>query len=84
MNTNINDELPPRSTATVWMLIEVWPLDDPRSNGSHARVDALFTHKPQAEAALRAAKDAYQTHWYLREMSTQPHGEGQPEFGERA
>lgn len=73
--------IPHNAKITVWMLLEQAAELDSRVT---RRVAALYTHKTQAEAALRGARSRLpSTLWYLRELDTQPHGEGQPEFGER-
>lgn len=53
MSANMNIYLPPKSTVTVWMLFEQAAELDSRVT---RRIEALYTHKVQAEAALRDAR----------------------------
>lgn len=74
--------IPHNTKITVWMLFEQDVNPDARVT---RRIEALFTHKAQAEAALRKARTAHpDSLFYMRELDTQPHSEGQPEFGDRA
>lgn len=63
--------IPPKTQITIWLLYE--------HRDRCAFLDSLYTHKVQAEAALRWMRNNHpDSLYYLREMDTQPHGEGQP------
>lgn len=57
--------------------IDIWTLYSYSSSGTF--IEGVFTHKVQAEAAMRAFKAECQGNatFQLIERRTQPHGEGQ-------
>lgn len=57
--------------------IDLWLVYSSCDTGTY--IEGAFTHKVQAEAHIRQCKDADRCNskYWLRELTTQPHGEGQ-------
>lgn len=64
--------IPPKNgTVDVWL---VYSQDD-----TGAYIEGAFTHKVQAEAYMRWCKETHRNYnrYWIRELTTHPHGEGQ-------